>query len=210
MNQLDHYLWGVVLAYAAFMLAIMTPGPSLMATIGVSMRDGRKAGVAVGAGVVAGTVSWAILAAAGVAALLIAYPQAMNAVRVGAAFYLGYLAYKSFCAAIERRDLTPRSVDRGDATSSYFLRGWTIHLLNPHAVFAWITVISIGAPPGAPAWVVAAIVAGTAAIAVVYYTLFAVAFSSEAVIRGYARVQPWVDLAIGCLFSIVAGGLLLS
>ncbi len=53
MDQITAYLPGILLAYTAFLLGIMSPGPNILAVIGTSMGGGRKAGAALALGVAA-------------------------------------------------------------------------------------------------------------------------------------------------------------
>ena len=50
MDQLDLYLTGILLAYAAFFLGLMSPGPNVLSVIGTSMRTGRRAVIALALG----------------------------------------------------------------------------------------------------------------------------------------------------------------
>ena len=60
MDQITAYLPGILLAYAAFLLGIMSPGPNILAVIGTSMGGGRKAGAALALGVAAGSMTLAL------------------------------------------------------------------------------------------------------------------------------------------------------
>ncbi|WP_243375201.1 LysE family translocator [Microvirga solisilvae] len=203
------YLPGILLAYSAFILATLSPGPALMATIGTSMGAGRKAGIMLGLGVVTGSMSWALLAAAGLSALLTAYAEAVNVLKIAGGLYLLWLAYKAFRSAASTRDLltqTPDSPSR--SATSYYLRGWAIHMTNPKAIFAWIAIISLGLQPGAPFWVAAAIITGTGLFALVFYCLCAIAFSTQPMIRAYGKARRWIDGVLGVFFTFAAYKLL--
>jgi amino acid exporter len=73
MDTISIYLPGIALAYSAFLLSIMSPGPNVLAVMGTSMSVGRPAGLALGLGVAAGTFCWAMLTATGLSALLATY-----------------------------------------------------------------------------------------------------------------------------------------
>ena len=59
MNEISLYLPGIILAYATFFLAIVSPGPNILAVLGTSMSIGRKSGIALALGVAAGSFCWA-------------------------------------------------------------------------------------------------------------------------------------------------------
>jgi hypothetical protein len=61
MDEISPYLPGIGLAYSAFLLSIMSPGPKVLAIMGTSMSVGRPQGVALGLGVAAGSFCWAML-----------------------------------------------------------------------------------------------------------------------------------------------------
>ena len=81
MEQFALYLPGVLLAYTAFLLSIMSPGPNILAIMGTSMTLGRAEGVALALGVASGSFTWAVLTAVGLSALLASYALALTAIK---------------------------------------------------------------------------------------------------------------------------------
>ena len=80
------------------------------------------------------------------------------------------------------------------------LRGLAIQMTNPKAVLAWIAIMSLGMQHDAPLWVVGAIVVGTSALSLAIHYLYAVAFSTPAMVLSAStksacisivRVDPW-------------------
>lgn len=76
----------IALVYGTYIVATASPGPSNMAIMGTAMRDGRLPALALTAGVITGSLFWAILAATGMSAVLAAYAQALSSSRYSAAF----------------------------------------------------------------------------------------------------------------------------
>ena len=70
-QYLPAYLSGIGLSYAAFLLAIASLGPNVLALISTSMSVGRKAGMALALGISFGSLTWALLTAFGLSALLL-------------------------------------------------------------------------------------------------------------------------------------------
>ncbi|MDJ1156670.1 LysE family transporter [Chelatococcus sp. SYSU_G07232] len=64
------YTQGILVAWAAFALATVSPGPALMATMGTAMGSGRRAGMALGLGICCGSLTWGLLAAFGLRLVL--------------------------------------------------------------------------------------------------------------------------------------------
>ena len=87
-QYLPAYLPGIGLSYAAFLLAIASPGPNVLARIGTSMSLGRKAGMALAIGVAMGSLTWGLLTALGLAALLSSYAFMLIGLKIIGGLYL--------------------------------------------------------------------------------------------------------------------------
>ncbi|MEP4312808.1 MAG: LysE family translocator, partial [Anderseniella sp.] len=116
MENLSVYLPGIILAYSAFLLAIASPGPNILAVIGTSMSVGRKSGIALAFGVAGGSFAWAVLTVAGLSALLAAYSSALFVIKVFGGLYLLWLAYKSFKSAASAHDIEAKQLEGGERT----------------------------------------------------------------------------------------------
>ncbi|HYE49506.1 MAG TPA: LysE family transporter [Azospirillaceae bacterium] len=210
MTGFHEHLPGVLMAWAAFVLATVSPGPALLATLGTSMASGRRAGLLLGLGIVAGSCSWAVLTAAGLSALLAGMPGALELIRAGGGLYLAWLAAKALRSAAAPAALAAGAAAPGRGGAGWFLKGWAIQIANPKAILAWIAIISLGLKPGAPGWVAPLIIAGTSSFGVLFYCLAAAAFSSPAVLAAYGRARRWIDAALGAFFAAAAVKLLAS
>ena len=58
MSEIYTYLPGIILAYTAFCLGLLSPGPNILAVIGTSMGTGRAEGKALALGISAGSLCW--------------------------------------------------------------------------------------------------------------------------------------------------------
>ncbi len=82
-----------LLAFALISLGmVLTPGPNMIYLISRSICQGRGAGLISLAGVALGFVFYMLCAALGITALVMAVPFAYDALRIGGALYLLYLA----------------------------------------------------------------------------------------------------------------------
>lgn len=138
--------------YAAFIGAAMvlmaTPGPNMMFSIACGLSGGPKAGIAAGCGAGLGMLVHTGLVALGVASVLMASPAAYEALRIGGALYLVYLAWSSWRAGddLERR-LGRRQVGRA------LWRGFVINLTNPKVILFMIALLPQFADPAiGPVW----------------------------------------------------------
>lgn len=196
------YLPGILLSYGAFLMAIASPGPNVLAVIGTSMAVDRRCGMALAMGVALGTLSWALLTAVGLSALLSAYASALIAIKLFGGVYLLWLAYKAFCSAASEHDIEAAELAGGRRSAfGYARRGYIIQMTNPKAAMAWIAIISLGLAPDAPLWVAGAIVGGTFALSVAIHLLYAIVFSTPAMVRFYGRARRSIQAALGTFFG---------
>jgi amino acid exporter len=211
MHDFGLYLPGILLSYAAFLLAIASPGPNILAVIGTSMSIGRSSGMALAFGVSAGSFTWGFLTAFGLTAIVANYAWALFAVKILGGLYLLWLAYKSFKSAASSHEIDAKELAGGLRTPvGYFRRGYVIQMTNPKAALAWIAIISLGLKDGAPLWVSAAIVLGTFILSVIIHTLYAVAFSTPAMVRIYGRARRTIQGALGAFFAFAGLRMLIS
>jgi len=208
MDEISMYLPGIALAYSAFLLGIASPGPNVLAVIGTSMGDGRRSGIALALGI-AGSFCWALLTASGLSALLSSYASALTMIKITGGLYLLWLAYKALQSAATAQDIAPTSLSvSGRGTLRYVTRGFTIQMTNPKAALVWIAIISLGLHENAPAWVGFAIVGGTAVLSAIIHCLYAITFSTAAMVRVYVRARRWIQAALGAFFAVAGVRLL--
>ena len=200
----DIYLPGLLLAWSAYGLGILSPGPNVLAVMGTAMEDGRRAGVTLAAGMVSGTLVWGTMTLLGLTALLALYAGALTIIKFAGAAYLLWLAWKSFHAAMTPGSGMPESLDGSRATSRLYLRGLAIQLSNPKAALTWIAIMSLAMRDGAPAWVGLAVVAGCLAISFTGHMAYALLFSAPPVGRVYLRARRWIQGGLGLFFCFAS------
>ncbi|MEM8822278.1 MAG: LysE family transporter [Pseudomonadota bacterium] len=211
MQDISLYLPGILLAYSAFLLAIASPGPNILAVIGTSMGVNRASGMALAMGVAAGSFTWALLTVFGLSAILATYASALLVIKIFGGLYLLWLAYKSFKSAASGHDIEAKELAGGRRTPfGYFQRGYIIQMTNPKAALAWIAIISLGLQEGAPLWVGAVIVLGTFALSIAIHLLYAVAFSTPVMLRIYGRARRVIQGVLGAFFALAGLRLLTS
>jgi len=211
MDQIATYLPGILLAYAAFLLSIMSPGPNVLAIMGTSMSIGRRNGVSLAMGVAAGSFVWAMLTAAGLSALIASYAIVLTVIKIVGGLFLLWLAYKAFKSAASAHDIEAQKPDSAARSRvGFFFRGFTIQMTNPKAALAWIAIISLGLSAQAPFWVAFVIVAGTTILSVVIHLVYALAFSTPPMVRLYAKMRRWIQGTLGIFFTFAGLKLLTS
>ena len=104
----------------------LTPGADMMFTLATGITGGPRAGVAAAVGISTGVLLHVILAAMGVAVLLLAYPAAYHAIKYIGAAYLLYLAIQSWRAGDDLR------MGQGNQNIwRAFRRGFVTNIMNP-------------------------------------------------------------------------------
>ncbi len=200
MEAFSPYLPGLILAHTAVFLALMSPGPNILAVIGTSMGIGRREGIALALGVACGTFLWVSLTVIGFTAVIAASASVMVALKILGGFYLLWLGYKALRSAASARDVRTTVVSLDGKWRSYFLRGLTVQMTNPKAALAMIAIVSVGVHSGAPAWVGATLVAGTTSLSLCAHLLYAVTFSTRPMVVLYTRARRVIEAALGAFF----------
>jgi threonine/homoserine/homoserine lactone efflux protein len=186
---------------AAALLASASPGPATLAIAREAMARGRGAGLSLALGVTLGSWTWSVLAAGGLGALMLAHGWALEAMRVLAALYLGWLAWRSARAA-----LAPGRPAAGTAPASgrSFARGLMIHLTNPKALLFFGALYSVGLPPGTTQAEVAMVAAAVGLQSLAIFAAMAFAFSHGGVVAGYLRLRRAFEAAFAAVFAAAA------
>jgi amino acid exporter len=210
-DQVSPHLPGILLAYSAFLLSIMSPGPNILAILGTSMSVGRSSGVTLALGVATGSFCWSILAFSGLSALLASYAAALTIIKIAGGLYLLWLAYRAFRAAASAHGIEATVVAGSSRSlSRYFLHGLAVQMTNPKAALAWIAIISLGLQADSPLWVGLSIVIGTSLLSLLIHFLYALAFSTTTMVRLYGTARRWIQCTLGAFFALAGIKLLVS
>jgi len=210
MHETLAYLPQILPAYVAYLIAAASPGPAIMAIISTSMTQGRKAGMTISLGIFGGSMTWACAAALGLATLLQTYAMALEVLKILGGLYLLYLAYKAFRAMRSQIDMPAASAIRKDSARSLLLRGYGIHVTNPKAIFAWLAIITLGMPQGAPASVAVLIIGGCMIMGFTTFMGYAVIFSTPHALKVYKRLRRWIEGAMATFYCFAGLKLLAS
>ncbi|EIK59253.1 LysE family translocator [Pseudomonas lactis] len=129
-----------LLAYGLISLGmVLTPGPNMIYLISRSICQGRTAGLISLGGVALGFVVYMVCAALGITALVMAVPFAYDALRLGGALYLVYLAWQAVKpggrSPFQVRDL-PKDSPRRLVTM-----GLVTNLLNPKVAVMYLSLL---------------------------------------------------------------------
>lgn len=211
MQAILPHLPGMLLGIGVIILGIFSPGPAVLALIGLSLERGRPAGIALASGIITGSAFWGLCAAAGMATLLATYAQAVIVLKIIGGLYLLWLAYKSFRAAARPDHMQALTLKtKGRSARHYWLAGLMIHLTNPKAIFAWLTAITVGTSPSSPLWVGFVIVAGGVLISILGNMSYALLFSTQKMGHFYRRARRAIQATFGAIFALAGLKLITS
>jgi threonine/homoserine/homoserine lactone efflux protein len=129
-----------LLTFAAIALGmVLTPGPNMASLVSRSVCQGRAAGLISLGGVALGFLTYMLLAAFGITALLFAIPYAYDALRLCGAAYLGWMAWNALrpggASPFQVRELAP------DSPRRLFAMGLLTNLLNPKIAALYLSLL---------------------------------------------------------------------
>ena len=149
---------------AAFIVLLFIPGPGNLAIITSTTKGGILGGLAATFGLMLGDQVLMWLAVAGVAALLMAYPAAFNAVQWLGAAYLAWLGFKMLTAKAGAPAIIQIKPHH------YFQQAMTITVLNPKAIVFYMAFLPLFIDPKAHlGWLTFAAMAVTVAVLAFIY-----------------------------------------
>jgi len=113
----------------------MTPGPNMLLVMSSSARFGFRAAIATMAGCMAALLAMMSLSAAGLGALLQAFPAVFDALRWAGAAYLAYLGIKTWASPVpDTAADTPQSLSPPRKSGALFRQGVLVAASNPKAI----------------------------------------------------------------------------
>jgi threonine/homoserine/homoserine lactone efflux protein len=178
-------------------LAAASPGPNFILVTSVAMAGSRRAALPVVAGVLLGTLSWAVLAACGLGVLLAKAPGLYSALELACAAYLVWLGAKMLMAAWRQRGVVPAAAAK-PASAWHGLRlGYLTNMINPKSMAYYSSLFVVMMPADPPLWLFAAAVATAMLASIVWWIAMMLFFAAPPVRRGYERARRFIDAALG-------------
>jgi threonine/homoserine/homoserine lactone efflux protein len=182
----------------ALAAAIASPGPAFLISVKTTLTAGRRAGLAVGAGLGLMASLWTLSALLGLQIVFTAFPWAYVAVKTLGALYLLYIAYGMWKGAhvpLSEKEIKP--------ARHAFLQGIMINLMNPKSVLFAAAVLVVIFPPGMDLAQKALIAANQLVFEVLFYGALAFGMSTKAARAAYLRAKAQIDrvaaLVLGAL-----------
>lgn len=130
-------------AYIVLAAALaFSPGPDVMFVVANGMRHKAKGAIASALGIGAGSFLHAILAAAGVSAVIAASPVAFEAMKIAGALYLAWLGVQAIRSFL-RNSGSAKFAQKVEEISAWqvFLRGFMTNILNPKVIVFYLALL---------------------------------------------------------------------
>ncbi|MEM7320422.1 MAG: LysE family translocator [Pseudomonadota bacterium] len=190
---------------AALLVAIASPGPSLLFLLRNTLSGGRRTGLITACGLGVMATLWTVMAVLGLDVVFRLFPWAYLLLKTAGALYLCYLAFKIW----QNARAAVADVSAPD-TRNAFLAGVLVNLANPKSVFFSASVLVVIFPATLTFGEKALIVANHLAIELTVQPLLALAFSTGIVTRGYLRAKITLDRTAAAVLGALGIRLLLD
>ncbi|MGH8088686.1 MAG: LysE family translocator [Stenotrophomonas sp.] len=118
---------------------VLTPGPNMIYLVSRSICQGRAAGLVSLGGIAVGLMVYLLCAVLGISALFMAVPHAYDALRIGGALYLLYLAWQALRPG-GRSPFELRTLPQ-DSPRRLFSMGLFTALLNPKIAVLYLSLL---------------------------------------------------------------------
>lgn len=187
----------VIALVSALTLAILSPGPAIIATVQTAFAHGRGRALPYALGLATGASLWCIFALAGLAVLFRLHPPLFVAMKIFGGLYLLWFAWGLWRAS------TQPLPDAAAGRSRGFFGGIALNLSNPKpALFYAALILSVFPEPMAPQRQ-ALIYAICLASELFWYALVAVLMSTATMRRRYFGAKFWIDRAAAVAMAVL-------
>jgi len=193
----------IALILIAGLVVMASPGPATLAIAGTSMSSGRLYGLATALGIITGSITWSIIAALGLGAVMMSNVWMFDVLRYLGAGYLLFLALKSARSALT---VSKSNVLAQPETSfiKAYSKGLLLHLTNPKAILFYGSLYAIGIPAGVKIGGIALVIFALGFLATIIFAGYALLFSNPLLIKGYLKLQRWFEGVFAISFGMAA------
>lgn len=186
-----------------FLLVCLSPGPSFVVISSTAISASRRAGMLIGVGVAAATMTWATAVMLGLGLLLAQAAWLYNAMKLAGATYLMYLGLRMILAAWRGRV----AMDIGPAPPATALRyvgkRYLVAVSNPTAAIFFGSVFSAMLPPAAPIWVYLTAVGLVTGVSASWHCGVAVVLSIRPIQTAYQSMKIGIDALAGTVLVLL-------
>jgi len=186
----------------AIAVGMVSPGPSVLFVARLSAQSGARAGLAAALGMGLGGFLFAVLAMAGLTALLAQAPWAYLVFKIAGGAYLLYLGWRLWRGAREPMAVEPAEPRSATLTRAFML-AFAIQMSNPKTAVVYASVFAALLPTTIPVELAVALPAGLFLMELGWYTLLALGFSRPRLRAAYGRAKRWIDRGAGGVMALL-------
>jgi len=194
----------------ALTVGVISPGPSFVMVARAAVSSSRANGIAAAMGMGAGGVLFALAALVGLQALLLAVPSVYLALKVAGGMYLAYLGFRIWKSARQALMVQGEPSVVHTALPKSLVLGFVTQVSNPKTAIVYASVFAAFLPPASSIAFDLALVIIVFAIESGWYSVVALALSSEHPRRDYLRYKASVDRVAGSVMMLLGLKLILS
>lgn len=175
-----------LLAFALTALVIeITPGPNMTYLAALSLSSGMRTGFAAVAGIALGLMTYGVIAAFGLAAVIDNSPLLYGLLRWGGVLYLLWLAWDAWSG---QADGSSETANKNERPWPAFRRGLITNLLNPKAAVFYVAVLPEFVRPGA-----GSVTSQTLLLSLIYVAIATLIHAAIVTLAG--SMQSTIDVA---------------
>lgn len=187
--------------FSALSLAILTPGPAIIAATQAAFQYGRARALPYALGLAAGASLWCLFALLGLAVIFRLHPSLFVAMKILGGVYLLWFSWRLWLAS------TAPLPDAAEGASKGFWGGITLNLSNPKPALFYAALILSIFPNALSLTGKVSVYATCLGIELFWYVVIAISMSTAAMRTRYFAAKFWIDRAAALAMALL--GLLL-
>ncbi|QND49192.1 LysE family translocator [Rhizobium lusitanum] len=192
---------------AAISIGAASPGPSFVLVSRIAVSRSRKAGLAAALGMGVGAVIFATLALAGLNALLMQVEWLYLALKIAGGLYLIYLGIGIWRGAAEDLVVDAPAAPSSMSVGRNFWFGLGTQLSNPKTAIFYGSIFAALLPADPACWLILAMPPAIFVIEAGWYTVVALAFSSDRPRAFHLKSKLWIDRTAGAVMGALGARL---
>ncbi|MDE1993852.1 MAG: LysE family transporter [Rhizobiaceae bacterium] len=192
---------------AALAIGAISPGPSFVLVSRIAVSRSRSAGLAAALGMGAGGVIFASLALLGLNALLMQVEWLYLGLKIAGGLYLIYLGIRIWRGASEGLALDAPASPASMAAGRNFWFGLGTQLSNPKTAIYYGSIFAALLPADPARGLMFAVPPAVFLLEAGWYTIVAIAFSSNRPRALYLRSKRWIDRVAGVVMGALGARL---
>jgi threonine/homoserine/homoserine lactone efflux protein len=207
---MDPTLFALLSILGTTAIGTISPGPSFVLVVRTSAALSRRNGLAAALGMGVGGLTFALLALAGLQALLMQVSWLYLILKLAGAAYLIYLGFMIWRGAATPLAMSGDGQPAANGWRKSFAIGLATQLSNPKTAIWYASVFAAFLPADVPLWMLLILPPLLFSIEFGWYTIVAFAFSASKPRAIYLGAKLWVDRCAGGIVMLLGGKLVLE